>query len=93
MSRGVAPLKVGRANGQDIIINLDNLIDGGDLTGHKLQLVQDYDMLCPPGYIARQGVGGQIVNYEHRVPAGTVFITTKPEATALIAAGAAVETA
>lgn len=88
MSSPSSPVIVGTWSGGNIIADL-----GGGLYPAtppvSVVLSADYTMLAPPGFPARPPAGAAVRFYPHTLLNGTTQQFLKPEADALIAAGAA----
>ena len=57
----------------------------------RITLTTDYAQLCPPGWPARPGQTGvdtADLSYPRTLPSGTTMAFLKPEADAIVAAGA-----
>lgn len=75
------------------VINVDvgsNGVFGGSPALVTVTLSADYSMESSPGYPFRPNVGGATPFSPRTLPAGSVLRLLKPEAAALVAAGAAV---
>jgi hypothetical protein len=87
VSEGPRNLIVGSVGGTPIEIDVRDL--GADVVA-AVQLSADYAMLTPPGYPFRPHfTGTDTPQYPHVIASGTTVRLLKPEAAALVAAGAA----
>ena len=82
------PQMVGAVGGAAIVAELGNGF--GTAGTVRVTLTSDYVMVCPPGYPERETPGSGAGAFPHAITAGTTANFQKPEADALVAAGAAV---
>lgn len=91
MSEGPRLLTVGTINGGATPIQADvKFLEPAGAV--RATLTADYAQLCPPGWPARPGQTGVDaidLSYPRTIPSGTTMAFLKPEADALVNAGAA----
>ena len=81
---------VGVVDGVDIVVNL-SMFGAFDLV--MVRLILDYNAQCQYGFASRPGFCGReatLLDIPRRYPAGTALLLFNYEASALIAAGAAI---
>jgi len=83
------PVRIGTVGGNPIIADLSLGVMGGNPVLVAVLLSADYTMENPPGYPSRPNVGGATPFSPRVLPTGSNLRLLKPEAAALVAAGAA----
>lgn len=85
-----ALVRVGTVGGNPILVDVgSNGVSGGAADLVAVTLSADYVMENPPGYPFRPNVGGATPFYPRTLPSGGTYRLLKPEAAALVTAGAA----
>lgn len=90
MSEGPRLVTVGTTNGGATAIQAD-VTYLQPAVAVRVTLSTDYAQICPPGWPARPGqtgVDAGDLNYPRTLPSGTTMAFLKPEADALVNAGA-----
>jgi hypothetical protein len=88
MSEGARLVQLGTVGGSPINADVKTI---GSAVPVAVTLSADYAMLDPPGFPFRASfTGAATPQYPHTVPSGTTISVLACEATALVAAGAAV---
>lgn len=85
-------LQVGSINSgaTPIVVDLGNGVMGADAAIVNVTLSQDYAMIDPPGYPFRPAfTGAATPQFPQTIASGTTLALLKPEADALVTAGAA----